>query len=596
VLLALTAGGAWAGGEDMEARRRMFLDAVWTSFEKQGERLSARAAFWRAEALFERGNVDEARRLVHRGLDQLVPGNRENRWMHGGNTGFIAWPGIDCYIRYERHLDDTLKERYRKIYTGGVFYRRLSTSNHKIMAATTRYLATQVWGTNAFQADPFFGPEHAAGSYFQRNDPTGEKYLREIIEATVRGGPGEYASRPYGAENVLPLLTLAECARDGEMSRCAKLAYETALIQLAPAYLGGHLATFSPRSYPDTETQSPWGIAVIPWYYWGGVPPGSLDGQWALRAATSRYQPPDALRAAATDRSKPYEYRSLINRWALNHWVNRSYALFSRSPKAAGRGFQGQSYPCGVMWAEPNPARGSHLWVTNPAADNNAMKGNEASGLHTHGVSKYEQELLHRDALLYVFNIARDFRNPYVLGYVPGGYRAALGGEKQLFFHYGSVLVAVSATHPIQWDPKSGIRAPASKPRAGDSEFRIDALQCAVALETAHPDEFPGTNPEEQLAAFRARVRERTRIGCVPGERPAGSYRDRAGNELEVVFDGEDRLNGAPMDYARWPVLESPWTRQERPEGPLRLMDGGRVVAEYDFTTWTRSEIRAAER
>jgi hypothetical protein len=50
------------------------------------------------------------------------------------------------------------------------------------------------------------------------------------------------------------------------------------------------------------------------------------------------------------------------------------------------------------------------------------------------------------------------------------------------------------------------------------------------------------------------------------------------------------------MDYARWPVLESPWTRQERPEGPLRLMDGGRVVAEYDFTTWTRSEIRAAER
>ena len=36
----------------------------------------------------------------------------------------------------------------------------------------------------------------------------------------------------------------------------------------------------------------------------------------------------------ATDRSRPYLHRALINHWALTHWVDRSYVLFSRSPKA----------------------------------------------------------------------------------------------------------------------------------------------------------------------------------------------------------------------------------------------------------------------
>lgn len=565
--------------DGFEQRARAMREAVAADFDAKPGKLSAKNAFWRAGAMFELGRIEEGRRLVARGLDQLEPGNRENRWIYGGNTGFIAWPGLDCLIVHGRHMDDALKARYRRIYTGGAFYQKLSTSNHKIMAAVSRYLATSLWGADAFKPDPFylspavkathqgFTPEKAMR--FDAADPTGEKYIRTNLAEILRGGPGEYASRPYGSENLLPVLTIAECAPDPELRRMAAEAYGHCLAQFAPAWLRGHLATFSPRSYPDMETQQPWGVAALAWVYFGGVSPDRLHEQWALRAATSKFRVPTEVHLAANDRSEPYIYRALINRWALYHFVNRDYVLFSRSPKAAKNPFQGQSYPCGVMWEEPDVSKGSHLWITNPAADDNAVPGNQASGLHTHGVTKHEQEVQHRDALLFVFRIPPDFRNPYALGFIPGGHLASSRAEDAIFLHYGPVMVAIRSAHPIEWDPQAAIKAPSSKPRPGDSEFRVRRLNTALAMETAPVGEFPGATPQARLAAFRARIESRSRL--VFSENPTSSavYTDRSGNRLECVYDGPESINGQAVDHARWPVHDSPWFVQETPDSPL---------------------------
>lgn len=591
-LLALVlAPAAPARGDDFAARRQRCLDAARADFQQHAAKPSAKNAFWRAAALFELGMTAEGRVLAHRGLDALAPGNRENRWIYGGNTNFDAWPGLDCYIRYEKHLDDATKRRFRETYTGGAFYQRLSTSNHKIMAAVSRYLATQIWGPDAFHPHPFYSSDKAKPTHngfdplkamrFEEKDPTGEQYIRAMCDEVPRSGPGEYASRPYGAANLLPLLSIAECARDPDLRRRAAMAYEVALIQLAPAYQRGHLATFSPRSYPDTESQRPRGLAATLWPYFGGVEPASLHDHGALRVATSRHPLPPLLAIAGTDRAKPYTYRSLINRWALNHSVRPGHTLFSRSPKAAAKGFQGQSYPCGVMWEEPDANRGSHLWITHPAADEPGKMG-----IHTHGVTGHDRQLLHRDALLFVFDIPADHRHPYVLGYLPGGHRTALATDDRIFLHYGSVLVAVSSTAPHRWDPRAGIRAPASPPRPGDSEFRVMETRAALALETAAPDEFPAASPDLQLAAFRDAVLAKSRIALDTRDGTTGRYRDRHGNLLECAFAGDDRINGKPVDYAAWPVLESPWTRQPGPDGPLVLTDGTRRRT-YDFKTHT---------
>ncbi len=575
------------------------LDETWKDYQREAAKPSGKDAFFRAEALFELGKTEEGLRLVNRGLDQMAPGNKECRWIYGGNTGGNAWPGLDCYLRYGKFLDDATKQRYREIYTGGAFYERLSTSNHVIMAAVSRYLATGIWGPEAFHPNPFYQGKHpndpwynrpgqpngfspAKGIIFEEKDPTGEQYIRSNIEAVVRSGPAEYASRPYGAANVLPLLTIAECAPDPELRKRAGLAYECSIIQLAPAYLRGHLATFAPRSYPDVETQSPWGIAAMLWPYFGGVPPQDPGHSvWALRAATATYRFPEILQPSGTERSQPYAYRSFMARWALYHFVNKNYVLFSRSPKAAKKQFYGQSYPCGVMWEEPDTTKGSHLWITSPGADDA-----EQMHIHTHGVTLFEQELQHRDALLFVFNIPADYRYPYALGYVPGGFRASLTAPNRIFLHYGSVLIAVSSTDPVEWNPQAGIRSPAAAPHAGDSEFRVMATKAALAIETALPTEFPEATPEAQLAAFRDRVLGKSKIELQSGEKPTGLYIDRNGNRLECTFDGADRINGAAVDYAHWPTLESPWTKQSQGGATLEVTDG-KQRRTYDFQTWS---------
>lgn len=596
VLLLLACGFGISAAQEAEA---VSLD----TFDKRKEAILKAGAeegserFTRAECLFALGRTQDALVQVNLGLDPLEPGNKINRWMHGGNTGFIAWPGIDCYIRYEKFLDAATKDRYRRIYTGGVFYAKLSTSNHKLMAAMTRYLATQVWGADSFKADPYFmekdpyiiemtgkaknmPPGYVWGTLFTKGDESGEKYLRDIIRSTMRGGPGEFASRPYGAQNVLPLLSLADCAKDPEMAARARIAYEVCLAQIAPAWLHGHLATFAPRSYPDTEAQQPWGFATLPWLHFGGVPPKLAGAKAAAAAAVSSYQVPPVIVNAATDRPKPYFYRALINGFALNHYVNQRYALFSRSAKVGGKPWQGQSYPCGVMWDEPEAGKGSHLWITHPAADEPGKMG-----LHTHGVTFSEQEILGRDSLLFIFQIPDDTPYPYALGYVPGGHRAFLNEAStsgRIFLHYGSVILAVSASQPFEWNPSGGILAPASPARTGDSEFRVRSRTCALAIETASPDEFAGNEPTAQLAAFRESVVAKSALQCTNEKPVTGLYRNRFGDTLECVFDGADKVNGQAVDYTAWPVSESPWTTQKSPEGPLEIRDG-MTVRRYDL-------------
>jgi hypothetical protein len=590
-------------------RRRAMIDATWQDYRQRIDRPGWKNAFLVAGALFELGRVEDGRRMANFVLDGLEPGNRINRWYLGGNSGFTVWPGIDCFIRYGHLMDDALKERFKQVYTTGVFYRRFTTSNHVTMAGVTRFLAVQTWGRDSFTPHPLYADKvyealprdlqkttrWPPSQLFANGDPDAEAFVPQLVERVVRQGPGEYASRPYGAENTLPLLTLAECAKDPELRRRAAFAYELTLLQLAPAYLRGHLATFSPRSYPDMESQRPWGIAALAWLYFGGVPPARMPQEWALRAATSSYELPAAATVVGTDRSRPYRHRALFGGWALDHSVTPHYVVFSRSPKNALERkqrypFQGQSYPCGVMWDEPDVSRSSHLWVTCPSADDNSDPRNAPSGLHTHGVTQFEQEVLGENALLWVFHIPKDFRNPYALGFVPGGHRAFINEAAttgRIYLHFGSVLVAVIASHPFAWDPAGGIHAPAGTPPPGSSEFRIRELDCAVALETAPPEEFPGANPEEQLARFREHLLA-ARIELRVGQTPTGTYIDRRGRVLECTFNGTDRIDGAAIDYGHWPIIENPWMTQTDPDRLVLTADGIRRT--YDFTTWTVTE------
>lgn len=119
-------------------RRGTLLQRVAANYDAKPPGL---VSFFHAEALFALRRDQAGCDVARRALETMALDNTRNRWRFGGNSGFTVWPGIDCYLRF------------REIYTGGVFYQRLTTSNHKIMAAVTRYLATQVWGAESFRPD-----------------------------------------------------------------------------------------------------------------------------------------------------------------------------------------------------------------------------------------------------------------------------------------------------------------------------------------------------------------------------------------------------------------------------------------------------------
>ena len=131
--------------------------------------------------------------------------------------------------------------------------------------------------------------------------------------------------------------------------------------------------------------------------------------------------------------------------------------------------------------------------------------------------------------------------------------------------------------------------------RPGDSEFRVQASACAVAIETAPPADFPGADPAEQLAKFRETLLAKSDLKLTGAKPAAALYRNRHGDTLACTFDGADAVNGSVVDYKAWPVSESPWTSQKLPEDPLELTDG-KTTRIYDLVNWKINELPTVTR
>jgi hypothetical protein len=257
-------------------------------------------------------------------------------------------------------------------------------------------------------------------------------------------------------------------------------------------------------------------------------------------------------------------------------FMNRTHAVFSTAVLPGGSVW-GQTYPFGVMWDEPNADKGSHLWITVPMSDGKPL------GYATHGIaSRHAQFAQHRGSLLMVTRDLTKTKFPYALGFIPDGWQAMSNDsatEGRIYLHYGSVIIALSATRPFEWDPQGGVSSGGK--RKADSEFRIRGEDVALALETARPADFGNATPKAQLAAFRDKIRASSKI-------TPHTFTDHHGQHIERMFDGDTVINGERIAYETWPLLENPWMRQEW-NGDLILSDG-KTKRHYDLTHWTITE------
>lgn len=542
-------------------------------------------------------------------------------WGEPHVNGFGLWSMINVYLRYQDQMDEPLKADFKWLFTSNTSWSG-STGNLSFLIPLNLYLTDSIWG-------PSLLPKN--GRYGARGADAMKMFQKRITYTATRGSP-EFASRPYMIYNIGTLLSFDNKFTDKELSRRALMAYEMSIAHAAGTWLNGNWATPAGRSYPGYVTQAPNGCADMLWAYFGGKTPKLGGNTTAVFAVAEPWRPHPLIVKAATDRSQAYVHRSRFDgdHHFQTSFVNKTYALFSTAVThpATGRksGIWGQTYPYGVMFDQPDASKSSICWMTVPCYDDQPLTN------YTQGVSsRFAEYLQHRGSLLLVAN---DLTNPefkpkvrtdlkenkpfttdawYVLAYIPYGYQAMINDSREtgrVFLDYGSVLLAISASQPFAWDPTAKVYAGKGGFHKNDSEFRVFGRNAAVAMETALPAEFSGTTPAERLAKFKSAIVATTKVSVttvkVPPPPPAptkdkkpaapigpsqvakGVYMDRFGTKLEKTFQGEALIDGQPVDYASWPLVDNPWIHQDW-EGNMRISDG---ITErlYDVTHWTITE------
>lgn len=519
-------------------------------------------------------------------------------------SSFHLWPAMDLFIRRKAFIDQLSRERL--IATLRKFdYRSWSnTSNLSKLAWTIRTLGSQEFGESSF-----IFPDNA----WRDADPRGYGPLVSRLEQEARQGTGEYASAPYGWYNIMPTLTLAQLSNDPALQARAKVAFDAHLAQLAAQWMpGNYLATWSGRTYGLSAFPMSLGRLLWLWFGDGGR---SGEGQETLMAAVMDYVPPVPILRAASERSTIYTARHRADAFQTAYIYRDQFGFFSHD----GSGGGDQQIPDGLRWR----GMSSYLWITRPAVDTpSQVRASNAPG----NANADYSTLQHRDAQLMVFDLSYRATNPpYALGYIPGSYSAMINltgsatpsdGRPRIFLHYGTVMVAITADVSFTWDPASGIYCPWPNIRTGDSEIRIAVggvgfptvdptgftstidhanNRFAVAIEVAHPEEFPGATPAAQLAAFQAAL-ENSTVSRDPATSPTtANYTTRRGDRLRVTSKSNTGLktafvNDVPLAYDNtWPMMENPWVSQPQ-RGANATLSGGGVQAVLDMTNWTRSE------
>ena len=571
-------GGVTAPLTTFAQRREWILDAV--AANPKSAIHDSRQPFFAAEACFLRGKNDAGRELARNGY---LYWSKQDPLKVRATDFFRLWPAMDCYVRWKDRLDEESKASFKRFMTSITCYSYGYTANLSMLMWTTRLLGGQEWG------DAAFAPmKRDTTSHYKANpDISMKTRLMGMVNAQALTGGEEYASRPYGAGNLAPILCLAQLAQDPELKLHARIAHETALARYAPVWLSGAMIITSRRSYPDLFND-PMGVAEWFWVFFGGEMCPGIGGH-ALEAAVLGEAAPRLIEQAAADRCMPY---TALNRFQESShgrqisWLTHDFGLFSESYYTNPRAF-GQTYPFGVRWVEPRSPHLTILWFSVPVVDE-ARKGAFPAS-HPHGFNPSAQSTYqHEGSLLYVVDTAKA-RYPYGLSFIPGGALAVIdeaAANGRVFLHYPGVFIAFTATKPFPWDRTAPIKYASGTPRAGDSEFRVPGPVFAVAIETAPVAEFPGATPEERLKCFRDTIVAKTKLELAAASPLTGSYTDRRGTIICRELGSVAQVNGKPVDFDHWPMADSPWVKQAAKNSPLTVTDG-KTIRTYDLQNWT---------
>jgi len=515
-------------------------------------------------------------------------------------TGDMFWMYPVTAIAYldRGQLTDSARRALRDSFRTYMPYRG-DTENHWVMYYTSLYLMAQLWPDQD-------GDQWYTGKSSAENLREAAGWLESWVHLTTTRGQGEYDSPNYMGLYLLSMSYLSAWARDPTIEKRATMMLDYLTADYAAEELDGVYVGAHSRVY-DREVLEKWNVASsdFGWVLFGlGHPLLPPSNPILFYVVASAYQPPEILQRIASDRSQPYteyERKRTRNRWRFfdelhgpvykTTYVRREYAV---SSDQGGTLQPIQEHSWDVTWRVPD-ARGvqNTLFTLNPHSSLHELEtyftfpadigiSGVVSSKKSYdspdkfvGGSPYEKIFQDQDTVIALYDIAPGARFPHINGFFskdlaevsedPSGWIFARGGD---------ALIACRPLQPHTWKPIEG----------GGRRLFSPYLKNGIVVQVAARGEFA------DMPAFRGAIL------ALPLEfklepTPSVRFHSLRGRTLDFTYGDVPRVNGAPFDYADWPLFGGPFL--EAPvDSEMLILKYGQMRRTLDFRRLTVTDAQ----
>lgn len=602
-----------------EQRRQFILDqavaAVVPGDPTKGSKFDIAACLLRGE------NVEAALARLAR-LDGGEP---------SGNM-FWVYPTVAVMMAGNETLDDSSRARIAELWRT-YWPSRGDTENHWVLSYASLYLAAQAY--------PGAGPERwFNGKSSAENKAEAQSYLKHWMKVTTAHGQGEYDSPNYIEEYAVGLSLLAGWAQDPAFRERARrmldyIFYDYVVETLDGLYGGAHSRVYPRHIMAPGRTAS----SALGWLLFGlgDYEPSErqvtrhqlreeLPERGAKIIALSGYAPPPILERIARDRSKPYVERELKRtRWRMRHAGPESFVIGDKrtapvyktsyvDPDFILGSSQGgllqpiQQSTWNLIWRTPNAVmdcptffgtqpyysdvEGSMYFSADPDVVTDLIVRSKAdynSPDKLPGGSPYEQVMQSGPALIALQDIPASAAFHHTTLFFSRDLEDTVeDASGWIFTRGGAAYIAYRPFVTGEWKPNDWtgflarggggilISGDFNEWGTGHRCYVSTARQNGYVVQIAAARDFPS------FAAFQEAVRALP-LSFALSPTPTATFTALDGSVLQARYGETPAVNGTPLDYARWPLFESPFGHAAAGENKLTLRHGEETYV-LDFT------------
>jgi hypothetical protein len=595
-----------------QLRREAVLDAAIATLDPADP---TKGWYLDVAAALQRGERREAALARFAKLNEPVP-NQNMFW---------TYPMAAVMAAGREGLDAASWARIRELWKT-YWPSRGDTENHWALYYASLYLAAQ--------SLPAAGPEQwFNGKSSAENMAEAKTYLEHWMWVTTNFGQGEYDSPNYIQEYLIPMSLLAGWAEDPGFRQKARMMLDYLIYDYAVENIDGFYGGAHSRVYPrQIVSPGATSTSAIGWLLFGF--PGQAADPANTLLAMSGYVPPPILERIARDTAhRPYVERELKRtRWRMRHAGPDSFVIgdkrtipvykysyvdadFVLGSTQGGLLQPIQQQTWSLKWRPADRARDTAHTFFSVQPYSSPVEGtmffSENADVVTDliarsktdydaedklpGGSPHEQVFQHKTALIGLYDLPAGNRFPHVTTFFsrdlvhttedPSGWIFAQGGPVYIAFR----PLAPGAWKPNDWTGllRSGrggwIGTGFAEWGSGHRCFVSDAPRNGYVVQVAPVRDF------RSYADFQAAVRALP-LQFSTAAAPEVTFTALDGSVLRARYGVVPSVNGQPVDFASWPLFESPFAVEKRGSRKLELSYGGERLL-LDFKNNLRGEV-----